>query len=87
MGHRFETCNRHGRSIQIEKGFLETSVFLFVLDCSFKLKFDKIEGEKIKGSIMSKGLLISIEGPDGAGKTTVLGSALPRLREAYQSKS
>ena len=53
-------------SVQIEKGVLETSVF-FVLDCSFKLKFDKIEDEKNqKGSIMSKGLLISIEGPDGA---------------------
>ena len=32
---------------------------------------------------MSKGLLISIEGPDGAGKTTVLEALLPRLREAY----
>ena len=29
---------------------------------------------------MSKGLLISIEGPDGAGKTTVLEALLPRLR-------
>ena len=35
---------------------------------------------------MSKGLLISIEGPDGAGKTTVLEALLPRLREAYPAK-
>ncbi len=35
---------------------------------------------------MSKGLLISIEGPDGAGKTTVLEALLPRLREAYPVK-
>lgn len=32
---------------------------------------------------MSKGLLISIEGPDGAGKTSVLKVLLPRLREVY----
>ena len=32
---------------------------------------------------MSKGLLISIEGPDGAGKTTVLEALLPRLKEVY----
>ena len=36
---------------------------------------------------MSKGLLISIEGPDGAGKTTVLEALLPRLREAYPDPS
>ena len=35
---------------------------------------------------MSKGLLISIEGPDGAGKTTVLEALLPRLREAYPAQ-
>ena len=35
---------------------------------------------------MSKGLLISIEGPDGAGKTTVLEALLPRLRETYTAK-
>ncbi len=34
------------RSIKIEKGFLETSVFFFVLDCSFELKFDKIESKE-----------------------------------------
>lgn len=32
---------------------------------------------------MSKGLLISIEGPDGAGKTSVLEALLPRLKEVY----
>lgn len=32
---------------------------------------------------MSKGLLISIEGPDGAGKTTVLEALLPRLEQAF----
>ena len=31
---------------------------------------------------MHKGILISIEGPDGAGKTSVTGRILPRL-EAY----
>ena len=35
---------------------------------------------------MSKGLLISIEGPDGAGKTTVLEALLPRLREVYPAQ-
>lgn len=32
---------------------------------------------------MSKGLLISIEGPDGAGKTTVLEALLPRLQDHF----
>ena len=32
---------------------------------------------------MSKGLLISIEGPDGAGKSSVLEALLPRLKEVY----
>ena len=36
---------------------------------------------------MSKGLLISIEGPDGAGKTTVLEALLPRLERFIQLKS
>ena len=35
---------------------------------------------------MSKGLLISIEGPDGAGKTSVLKVLLPRLREVYPAQ-
>ena len=35
---------------------------------------------------MSKGLLISIEGPDGAGKTSVLEALLPRLREVYPAQ-
>ena len=35
---------------------------------------------------MSKGLLISIEGPDGAGKTTVLEALLPRLRKLYPAQ-
>lgn len=30
---------------------------------------------------MTRGLLITIEGPDGAGKTTVLEQVLPRLRQ------
>lgn len=30
---------------------------------------------------MKKGLMISFEGPDGAGKTTVLEAVLPLLRE------
>lgn len=30
---------------------------------------------------MARGLLITIEGPDGAGKTTVLEQVLPRLRQ------
>lgn len=32
---------------------------------------------------MSKGLLISIEGPDGAGKTSVLEALVPRFKEVY----
>ena len=39
-----------------------------------------------KGSAMSKGLLISIEGPDGAGKTSVLEKLLPRLEASYQGR-
>ena len=36
---------------------------------------------------MSKGLLISIEGPDGAGKTTVFGGAFCHvLREVYPAQ-
>ena len=35
---------------------------------------------------MSKGLLISIEGPDGAGKTSVLEALLPRLKEVYPGR-
>lgn len=35
---------------------------------------------------MSKGLLISIEGPDGAGKTSALKVLLPRLREVYPAQ-
>ena len=35
---------------------------------------------------MSKGLLISIEGPDGAGKTSVLKVLLPLLREVYPAQ-
>ena len=30
---------------------------------------------------MKKGLMISFEGPDGAGKTTVLEAVVPLLRE------
>lgn len=32
---------------------------------------------------MTRGLLISFEGPDGAGKTSVLNALLPRLTEAW----
>ncbi|MGT2906626.1 dTMP kinase [Streptococcus dentiloxodontae] len=35
---------------------------------------------------MSQGLLISFEGPDGAGKTTVLEKLLPRLQETFSGR-
>jgi dTMP kinase len=43
--------------------------------------FGKIEIIIIKGNLMTKGIFISFEGPDGAGKTTVLEAILPQLKK------
>ncbi|EFM32890.1 dTMP kinase [Streptococcus pyogenes ATCC 10782] len=47
----------------------------------FSSFFDKIELLKSEGNKMITGKLITVEGPDGAGKTTVLEQLIPLLKQ------
>ncbi|MCZ2795348.1 dTMP kinase, partial [Lacticaseibacillus rhamnosus] len=46
----------------------------------FSSFFDKIELLKSEGNKMITGKLITVEGPEGAGKTTVLEQLIPLLK-------